>query len=317
MLRYLSALTLLLYSCSSPSPDNAPPDAAKLGELIPPELRAKPRDRDAKEFAPVVLPGDKPADVKTGSRGATVLSPNGIPTILPALPDASDMVWTDPDNPDENLGSLEAVFTQPVKDPWQLSFRSALRKAYTEGKPLMIWFTDSKSSPTCKILGAELFGTDQFMSWSDEQVVRLRVDTNPREADPILRTSKNKYALALRKKFRVKGNPTVLVIGHSGETVGRYTGYRSGNANYRFGQIKNATNTINEGHFNWRDSMDKKGYRHWTGHNGVKLYAKLLRYQDGTLYVSEPNGRKTRFHEKNLSTKDRKWIDKEKAKREA
>lgn len=308
--------TLLLIGCASKSPsDFKAPTSAELAEQIPSHLRSKKRlsdefdtgEEDKKDFSDPFIEQERQPELQTADG-----------TVLPALPAAEDLIWTDPDAPEQDLGSVEKVFTKPIKnDDWQLSYHSAVRAAYAEGKALMIWFTDSQRSPLCKSLDRQLFGTKEFEEWSKKNVIKLRVDINPKESQRKLFYRKQAYARSLREKFRVKGNPTVLVIGNEGETVGRYTGYRSGSSEYYWGRIKNAVATIDEAHFAWWEKANKKGYRLWTGKNGVQLFAKLKQYKEGKLLVIEPNGRKTIIHEKNVSTKDQKWIQKQKEARKA
>lgn len=312
-MKVILVITLaFLSACSrNVSSELSKPNQGELAEQIPPSMRAKERSR-IKDSESVILPGgggfinkDAAAKIENTQIGEGA---------LPPLPNADDLIWTDPDNPDQNLGNVETAFTKPVKDPWQLSYQAAQRLSFAEGKPIMIWFTDSKRSPICKMLGRDLFGKKSFEEWSEQKVIKLRVDLSPPESDSEKYNLKREYAAALRKKFRVKGSPTVLVIGNSGETLGRYTGYKSGSSEYYWGRIKNAASTAEEGYFDWKVVMEKKGYRNWEGANGVKLFAKPLKYKDSNLLVVEPSGRKTTFKESNLSLKDQEWVEAQKNK---
>ncbi len=278
------------------------------GEQIPPHMRAQ-KDLD-KEF-PTEDPTPSPYDDIFKGQSTT----NTTAGMLNDISD-DDLIWTDPDNPDKNLGEVEAAFTKPIKDSWQLSYQAAQRLAYAESKPLLIWFTDSQRSPICKRLAAEVLNTHEFKSWSDDNIVKLRVDISPKERDSKLRDKKRKYAQALRKKFNIKGNPNMLVIDFQGQPFGRYNGYRSGEASFYLGRLKQAAQTVNENYFEWMPKMKERGYRKWEGRNGVSLFAKLLRYKEGKLIVVEPNGRQTTFHESNLSEKDRTWLNKQKEARQ-
>jgi len=179
----------------------------------------------------------------------------------------------------------------------------------------LIWFTDSARSPICKRLDSEVFNTHEFKKWSENNVILLRVDLSPRERESNLRKKKLKYAQALRKKFKISGNPTVLMIDFDGQSLGRYKGYKGGQGPFYLGRLEQAGKIITEQYFTWYPDLQKKRYRHWEGRNGVKLLAKLIHYNEGTLQVVEPNGRRTTFNEKNLSAKDQKWIVQEKNRR--
>ena len=96
-----------------------------------------------------------------------------------------DIVFTDPDNPDANLPELSTLLTAPKRrGPWEESETIAKQRAAREGKPLLIWFTDSARSPMCKALSQELFSTPEFESWASEKLIRLRVDANVQVNDP-------------------------------------------------------------------------------------------------------------------------------------
>lgn len=326
MISMLRALVLLLTvmtcyllpSCSSSSQKedlrSHLPSQGELNSMIPANMRSNNAQRAFEQ--------------ENGSGTARILEPfSGAPSASPspsgnAIPDdysplnEEDLVWTDPDNPDQNLGKVEEAFEKPLKDSWQLSYQSARRLAYAEGKPLMIWFTDSDRSPICKRLSKELFSTPEFEKWSDDHLVKLRVDLSPKEYEIQLRRRKIKYAQALKKKFKVRGQPTVLILNNEGQAFGRYTGYGHGDRDFYFGRLQNAANTVHEEYFDWFPIMKKKGYRMWEGKNGVKLFARLTDYEEGRLRVVEPHGRAAIIQEKNLSSKDQKWIAEQKAKRQ-
>ncbi len=309
----LPIAALIVASCSS---------APTTQELI---KRTRQQQQDAINSMPAHLraPADPNKDFPTSSASPSaygdafapsataVSSDSGIPASIPDIPD-EELVWTDPDNPDENLGTVEQAFTKPVKDDWQLSYNAAQRLAYAEGKPLLIWFTNSRMSPICKRLDTEVLSTHEFKNWSEDHVVKLRVDLSPNEPSRKLRDKKVKYAQALRKKFGISGNPTMLVLDLHGQAFGRYRGYSKGEGAYYLGRLKQAAQTVNEDYFQWYPKMKQRGYRKWKGRNGVELFAKLLRYEEGRLQVVEPNGRKTIITESNLSAKDRAWIAQQK-----
>ena len=61
--------------------------------------------------------------------------------------------------------------------------------------------------------------------------------------------------------------------------------------------------------------MSKKGYRTWTDTKDRTLFARLLRYKDGEMILIEPDGRRLKAKESNLSEGDQQWIRSEQAKR--
>ena len=122
---------------------------------IPPQLRAKGQDAGT----PVVP-------------GGTAPKPAAVPNLTPE----EDIVFTDPDNPEAKLPELSTLLSAPKRGPWEESETIAKQRAAREGKPLLIWFTDSARSPMCKALAQELFATPDFEKWASEKLIRLRVD---------------------------------------------------------------------------------------------------------------------------------------------
>lgn len=229
-----------------------------------------------------------------------------------------DIVWSDPDDPYNEKGSaeLDTILAKKVKGPWEVSFTEARKLAKQKEKPLLIWFTNTKTSPTCKHLSAELFATAGFESWTKEHLIKLRVDLFV--SDPLSKegSRKDDWLEKLKKRYSVKGTPVVLVLTPNQEVISRYRGYKIGNSDFYFGRIKSAKDIANRNYSDWKHGLQAKGYREWTGKKGVKIFAKLARYKEGKLILVEPDGKRFRTTESKLSVKDRQWIAAEKAKRE-
>jgi thioredoxin-related protein len=224
----------------------------------------------------------------------------------------ADLAWTDPDNPDAELPELQELMAAgPTKGAWMKSETEALRESRKTGKPLLIWFTDSARSSTCKTLSQQLLTTQDFQNWADENTVRLVVDQTG-DGDIDMATRKKVYARNLKKKYAARGYPTLMVVSPSSEVIGRYTGYRRGKEDFIFGQVKQGVEVANENRRVWHSSLEKKGYRMWSDGKGHDIFAKLGYYKDGNLILVEPEGGKVRVSESRLSAGDRVWIQKQK-----
>ena len=268
---------------------------------IPPQLR--PRGTDP--GTPVVADPNSPAQ----------------PSAIPLTPE-EDIVFTDPDNPDADLPELSSVLSAAPsrRGPWEESETIARKRAAREGKPLLIWFTDSKNSPMCKALSQELFNSPEFGSWASEKIVRLKVDSNYKNSDFVRapdisldergtrEVNAARYVEALKKRYKVLGQPTLLMIHPDGSVIGRYRGYRRGQADYTWGLIKQGETIFQNSYQKWRAGLEKKGYREWSDRNGRKVFAKLARYSQGTLILIEPDGTRCKTTEKKLSDEDQQWI---------
>ncbi len=259
-----------------------------------------------------------------GRGDGTAVTPGGNAQPLPlSVTPREDIVFTDPDNPDAGIPELETLMAAPKKGPWEESEAAARQIAAMEGKPILIWFTNSASSPMCKALSAELFSTEGFNKWAEKHLVRLRIDSNIDVTDPDLDydSSRNRevvlknYVKGLKKRYKVLGHPSVLMLNPSGEVISRYRGYQRGDADYFWGLIKQGEVASSHAYKSWRAGLEEKGYREWEGARGKKVFAKLTSYSKGTLVLIEPGGERYKTNESKLSGKDRKWIAEQKAQR--
>lgn len=174
----------------------------------------------------------------------------------------------------------------------------------------------------CARLQRELFGTRNFGKWANEKLIRLQVDASggKRETDKHGQltgsvTQRRKYAERLKKQFHVLGYPTLVVLEPDGSVYSREKGYSRGEKNELWGKLKNAVLTIEHNRGVWERKMSTKGYRRWTGTNDEIIFAKLSRYRNGYLWLTEPDGNVIKTSQKYLSKDDRLWIISEKEKR--
>ncbi len=263
---------------------------------IPPELRAKtPGETEA--GTPVIAGGN----MGNGKYKATA---------------ESDIVYTDPDNPDAAIPELATVLSNATRGPWEESETIAKQRSIREGKPMLIWFTDSLRSPMCKAVSQELFSRTDFGDWAKDKLVRLKVDVvvskDPNSEDlgsaEDRRARIQDYNEALKKRYKIMGYPSLVVVSPSGEVVGRYRGYQRGEADLLWGQIKHAEAVSSEAYKGWKSGLEKKGYRHWKDRRGRQIFAKLASYSNGTLVLIEPEGGRAQTKETSLSDEDRAWI---------
>jgi hypothetical protein len=264
-------------------------------------------------------PGGGPT-IRAGTGGGTAVVSGGNQGQLPTnITPPEDISWTGFDG--EGIPELQKLMNAPKKGPWEESETIARQTAAREGKPILIWFTDSARSPMCKALSAELFATPEFGKWAGDHLVRLRVDSNISVDDPKLsldekitrQTDLRNYVKRLKKRYRVLGHPSVLMLNPSGEVMTRYRGYRGGDADYFWGLIKQGVVSSEAAYASWRKGLEKKGYREWRGKGARKVFAKLVSYSKGTLILIEPGGGRYKTDESRLSRGDRKWIEEQKA----
>ena len=233
-----------------------------------------------------------------------------------------DLMWTDPDNPEKSMEGLEEVMAEGSRQgPWYLSYSEARRIAMRSGKPILVWFTDTRFSPLCRSLDGEVFSAASFGEWASGELVRLRLDFNVTGAgndqgrsamDDKIR--KENYLQSLKRRYKILGFPTVMVITPDGRVVARYRGYKKSYFDFYLARLKNDTRRAVQLHHEWREGMMRRGYREWTDRRGRKVFAKLARYRDGELILVEPDGKRILARENKLSAGDRAWILQQKAK---
>lgn len=237
------------------------------------------------------------------------------------LPSDDSIAWSDEFNPEADI-KFDEAFKKVVKPKslWFASYTQARRESARTGKPMLIWFTRSNDggSPKCKKLRDEVYERSDFKAWAKNNVVRVKIDLSPKvtmrgENGEILGSDndKRKYAAALKKRYRVLGTPAVIIESPSDGVMAQYRGY-SGNSNAYFGNLKDNILTHEHNYKIWRYKMLKKGYREWTGTNGLRVFAKLVRYYKGNLVLVEPDGKRLKTTESRLSKADRNWLNSEK-----
>lgn len=293
----VSVLTLLCSGCGA---------LKTSGNAI--ALKAQQLKADGAEDNFNVNQGNSGGSASSGLLGMTARVNTG------QLPNEADIVWA-PEDPDQPIEQLEELWSKPIKDAWYDSYEEAMQTSRQSGRPVLIWFTNSASSPTCKLLSAELFSRSQFKSWADEKVIRLRVDANILDDNDDRRVRKEEYVNDLKKRYKVLGAPVVVLISPRGSVFGKYRGYKSGDPVYYLGRLKNAQRVATRDYGQWREEMEKKGYRVWHDRKGRSLFAKLLRYSKGRVLLIEPDGKKSQTVESRLSKEDRNWIQEQKASR--
>ena len=150
--------------------------------------------------------------------------------------------------------------------------------------------------------------------------LRLRVDANVQEDDPNLSLGEKEsrlvdlknYVARMKKQYKVLGYPTLILLNPGGEVIGRYRGYKRGDADYTWGLIKHGEAVSAQAYKSWRAGLEKKGYREWQDRKGRKIFAKLVSYSKGTLVMIEPDGSRAQTKETSLCDNDRAWIAEQK-----
>lgn len=228
-----------------------------------------------------------------------------------------DIVWA-PENPNKPIQG-EELWKQAENKSWHLSHTEASRYSRQSGKPLLIWFTDSASSPLCRALSRELFSKSEFETWAAKRIVRLRVDSTlpSKDRNSDLGVRKAKFVEKLKRRYNVHGHPTVIMVSPRGAVIKSYRGYQKGNADFYWGRIKQAQSIAKKEYGAWREKLEGRGYRMWQSRDGRKTLAKLYRFRPGKVTLIDPDGHRGTTSFSNLSDADQAWIILQKKRYEA
>jgi len=112
---------------------------------------------------------------------------------------------------------------------WEENLETALQKAKTENKAVLVNFTGSDWCVWCQKLSAEVFSQSEFEDYADDNLILVRLDF-PRSIEQSAETKA--YNNQLAQRYGVQGFPTILFFNSQGKMV-LQTGYQPGGpANY-------------------------------------------------------------------------------------
>lgn len=295
------SLTLLLSACSSLS------QRAKVDEIPTPA-----NVDDAAEAAthignPLLLNGGDPQAINYNVTTSEELAKidNGTD---------EELIWTDPDNPDEELPDLTAAFENKRRgNGWLGDMGRAIRLAKREGRPLIVWFHDSVTSPKSKQLGSELLDTPSFNDWCKDRVIRVKLDAGA-SLDETARSSA-RYNMrsinSLQRRYGMSRKPALAVISPHGKIITRIDGFNGFVSEVEQG-LHLGVEEAEQEYATYKESLRTKGYRDWHARKGGKtLFAKLQRFDEknNLIYLREPGGKITRTRLESFSRADVDYLD--------
>lgn len=281
-------------------------------------------EREMVEESPV------PAEPEAGTKGAPIgnpLLPNqGDPNAINYNVNTSEelakidngaegeLFWTNPDNPDEEDPGLTAAFENRRRgNGWIGDLGRGIRLSRREGRPLLIWFHDSVTSPKSKTLGAELLETTAFHEWCRDRVVRVKLDAGA-SIDERAR-SRARYSMqainALERRYGMTRKPALAVISPQGKVVTRIDGYDGFVAGVELG-LKAGVEEAEKEFLAFRETLKERGYREWKARKGkATVLARLQRFDEknNMVYLREYGGRITKTRLENFCADDVDYLD--------
>ena len=107
---------------------------------------------------------------------------------------------------------------------WEENLETALQKAKTENKAVLVNFTGSDWCVWCQKLSAEVFSKSEFEDYAEENLILVKIDF-PQSIEQSAETKS--YNTQLAQKFGIRGYPTILLFNSQGKMV-LQTGYQPG-----------------------------------------------------------------------------------------
>ncbi len=106
---------------------------------------------------------------------------------------------------------------------WQTDFEEAKQLADSQNKLILIYFTGSDWSQSCKKLNTDFFYTEDFQELAQKYLILVRINS-PRRSGLIsgFQESKN---LDLKKLYNQKVFPTVIITDAEGKQLGMLESY--------------------------------------------------------------------------------------------
>ena len=107
---------------------------------------------------------------------------------------------------------------------WEENLETALQKAKTENKAVLVNFTGSDWCQWCIRLSNEVFSQPEFEDYAEQNLILVRLDF-PRSIEQSAETKM--YNNQLAQRYGVQGFPTILLFNSQGQMV-LQTGYQPG-----------------------------------------------------------------------------------------
>ena len=127
------------------------------------------------------------------------------------------------------LGSVAALcLTVAAKaESWTEDYSAALAQAKATNKVILLDFTGSDWCSWCKKIDKEVFATDTFKAYADQNLILVKLDFPHEKPQDDKIKAQNK---GLAEKYGVEGFPTLIAIDGNEKVLFAQTGYEPGGA---------------------------------------------------------------------------------------
>jgi protein disulfide-isomerase len=119
----------------------------------------------------------------------------------------------------------DAMMHQPSHPDWGQDLPTALNRARTEHKNVLLDFTGSDWCEWCIKFDGEVLKQSSFLDYAGKNLILVRLDFPRRSAiSPELKAANEDLA----KRFHLEGFPTFVLLNADGRELGRQVGYLEG-----------------------------------------------------------------------------------------
>lgn len=108
---------------------------------------------------------------------------------------------------------------------WGTDLAKAQAKAKAENKKVLINFTGSDWCGFCIKLDKEVFSTSEFQEYAKKNLVLVEADFPNKKTLPAELKAAN---AKLKEQHKIRGYPTLVVLGSDGKKLGEVVGYGGG-----------------------------------------------------------------------------------------
>ncbi len=191
-------------------------------------------------------------------------------------------------------GSAPTPFRAPT---WHRNPKATRDLAVSEQKCFLLVFTNQtgEAGGATYQLNHEVFASQAFNEYALEHLVLCNLDYSRRRTtlDPQEQYRLEEALESVKKAFKVRGFPTVILFGPDEKEITRWAGFRSGRGPTYFQNLKAAV----DGHEAMlfagerrRERLTTQGYREWRSAHGTTLFAKLVEFDARMAVLRDESG---------------------------
>jgi len=126
------------------------------------------------------------------------------------------------------LATLLMLFALPsFSQNWMTDYDSAMAQAVEEDKHVLIFFTGSDWCPPCKRIKRDIYTSDAFKKYADDNLVLVMADF-PKRKENKLSAEQERKNKRLAQDYNPRGFPTTIILNTKGDELKRWVGYNPG-----------------------------------------------------------------------------------------